>query len=217
VGIGVFGQHVVTVGGGHQGRSRGARQIDEAGVGHLLLGQAGVPLDLHVDVFPTEQVVVGAEDLGGTRRLPAQKRLGDGPAEVGGQRQQSLAVSGQGRQLERRCLAGGRLEVGFGNQAHEIAIALGCPSQQHQMTGTPLRVVDHAQLAAQDGLDVLLLAVLLKIDGAVKIAMIRHRHGRHAQLGHPRDQLRNAAQAIEEAVVGVDVEVDERAHGKSGR
>ena len=63
--------------------------------------------------------------------------------------------------------------------------------------------------AADDRLDAGLAAFLVKFDRAEKIAVVAQRQRGHFQLGGARGQLRDAAGAVEQAVLGVDVKMDE--------
>jgi hypothetical protein len=74
-------------------------------------------------------------------------------------------------------------------------------------------VVCHVDLAADDGLDALLGGLLRELDGAGERAVVGERDGGHLELGGAGGELRNAAGSVENGVLGVDVEVDERSLG----
>ena len=65
----------------------------------------------------------------------------------------------------------------------------------------------HVDLAADDGLDALPLAGPVEIDHPVHDAVVGDCHGGLAQLFDALCQAVDAAEAVEEAVLGVDVEV----------
>ena len=72
-------------------------------------------------------------------------------------------------------------------------------------------------LDADDRLDALGLRGLVEGDRAVQGAVVRDRHRIHALLGRRIDQLRDPAEAVEEAELGVDVEVREVVRGDRHR
>ena len=79
-------------------------------------------------------------------------------------------------------------------------------------------VVGDVDLAADDRLDSLRLRRLDEIDRARERAVIGERHRRHLELRRPLRQLWNPAGPVENRVLGVDVEVDERdsfGHGEA--
>ena len=67
----------------------------------------------------------------------------------------------------------------------------------------------HPHLGAEDGLDARLGAGLGQADGAVEAVVIGEGQGRLPQFGRPGDQGLDAAAAVEEGEVGVDMEVNE--------
>ena len=71
----------------------------------------------------------------------------------------------------------------------------------------------HIDLAADDGADALLFALLVEIDDAVHDTVIGDGDGGLAQGLGALDQPLDAAGAIEEAVFAVDVQMDKIGHG----
>ncbi len=55
-----------------------------------------------------------------------------------------------------------------------------------------------------------------KVHCAENISVVGHGHGRHAQFLRPLTELLHVASAVEHRVVGVEMEVDELGHVKSG-
>ena len=70
----------------------------------------------------------------------------------------------------------------------------------------------HISLDADDGLDLGLLAGFIKFNGAEHIAVIGERQRRHVALLRRVNEILDAARAVEQAVVGMIVEVDEAEH-----
>src|SRR5215471_12440201 len=69
------------------------------------------------------------------------------------------------------------------------------------------------ELAADDRLDSLLLRGIYKMDRAIDVAMVGHGHGLLPDLAHTRHQLLDVAGAVEERVIGMQMEMDEFGHG----
>ena len=72
------------------------------------------------------------------------------------------------------------------------------------------------RLQAEDRLDVGGLGLAEELDGAVEVAVVGDRQGGHPQRLGPPDQGRDLAGAVEQAVVAVAVQVDERPAGHRG-
>src|SRR5688572_32760907 len=67
----------------------------------------------------------------------------------------------------------------------------------------------HVQLGAQDGLDARLLRGEVEVDPAEEIAVIGQRDGGELEVFGLLHQLFELGGAVEEAVLGMDVEMDE--------
>ena len=109
-------------------------------------------------------------------------------------------------------------QVAGGGEFHEVLVALHALHQDQEvprrLPGAPGGLVETAprrdiQFAADDGLDTLLVGLLVKADGSEHIAVIGHGNGGHLVLLYFFEQIVQANGSIEEAVLGVNVEVDE--------
>ena len=79
-----------------------------------------------------------------------------------------------------------------------------------------LAVVDDVHLAAEDRLDALLGGGLVEVDRARHRAVVGERDGGHLELGRLPRERRDPARPVEDRVLGVDVQVDERrGHGRA--
>ena len=115
------------------------------------------------------------------------------------------------------------LQVGHADHVAEVAVALLVPAEEDQVAALGVQPVDlvrapppgrgHIDLTADDGLDPLPLAGPVEVHRAVHHAVVRDGHGALPQLPHPLGQTVDAAEAVQEAVLGVDVEMD-KAHGQ---
>ena len=153
-----------------------------------------------------------------------QVRGGDQAAEVGvafarlGQEHQVVGVldTGEGR-------SGGRARGGAAHEAAARAAAACRPEDVRRSVHTasprrpPLasswrfpRQRLHAHLGSEDGLQTASYAGLGKTNGAVEAVMVGKGQGRLPQLHRSIDQLGDAAASVEEAEVGVHVQVHER-------
>ena len=97
------------------------------------------------------------------------------------------------------------VQMRLGNELHEILIALLVAGEKRQVRGifttrgggfVVHRPWGKVNFTTNDRLDSSLLGSLVKLDRAKHIAMVRHRHSRHAEFFRPRHQLRNAHGAI---------------------
>ena len=79
-----------------------------------------------------------------------------------------------------------------------------------------MTLLRNINLAPDDGMDTLFRGFVIKLDGPEQVAMIRHRNRRHLLAFHDLDQLLDVARAIEERVVSVAVEVNERTFRHAG-
>ena len=62
-------------------------------------------------------------------------------------------------------------------------------------------------LGADDGLDALLAACTVELEGSVHVPVVGHCGRGHARLGHMRHQATDLVGAVEKAVVSVQVQV----------
>jgi hypothetical protein len=76
-----------------------------------------------------------------------------------------------------------------------------------------LPVVRHVHLAPEERLQAVLAGLPVQLHGARERAVVRERHRRHPELGRPRAEVGDSARPVEDRVLGVDVQVDERRLG----
>ena len=109
------------------------------------------------------------------------------------------------------------VEVRGGRQRQEVAVADVVLGQEDEVVVVRIGLallVGHAAggdvgLDADDRLDPRLLGGGVERDDPVHAPVVGERQRRHPLLGDALRHLRNAAQAVEQAELGVDVEVDE--------
>ena len=131
---------------------------------------------------------------------------------------------------EGRPLAFGVGQMGGGKEAAEVGVALAGLGEKHEVmrivggagAGVGLARVAarqerlHSYLGAEDRLDALLGAGLGEADGSVQAVVVGEGQSGLPQFGRSGHQFLDAAAAVEEREVRVDVQVDERGRGIGG-
>jgi len=112
------------------------------------------------------------------------------------------------------------LEIPGRGELDQVRVARVRLGQQRQVRVALLLrvpVLGDVDLAADDRLDALLRRVLVELHRAGERAVVRERDRRHLELGCARRERRNPAGAVEDRVLGVDVQVDEGRLGHGGQ
>ena len=211
----VLGGQIVAVVGADQGDARLLVEAQDALVDDRLVPDA-VVLELQVEAVLPEDlphlqgvplgVLVGAVD----------ELLGDLPGQAGGQGDEPPGVLPQ----ELHVNAGPDVEALHVAHAHQVAqvpVALLVPAEEDQVAALGVELVDllkagaalgcDVDLAADNGLDALLFAGPVEVDGPVHDAVVGDSHRRLAQLPYPAGQAVDAAEAVQQAVLRMDMEV----------
>ncbi len=202
---------------GDQGQAHVARGGREDAVEHALLLEA-VVLELDVERAGLERVAE-ASQLGAPRVLAlVEDALREHPAHAAGEADQALLVLLDEVEGDaRRELARG-LDMAAGDDADEVPVAGLAGGEEDQVVhglvaaGAALGVTGaarHVDLAAEDGLDALLLARLVELDGAEHVAVVGERHRSHAERLRPGDEVLDLERTVEQRVLRMDVEMDE--------
>ena len=198
-------------------QARGGGELRELGVDPLLLREACV-LDLDVRRVAAEDLREPVEVGGSVLSATLLERLADTAREAARQRHDALRVPLEQLPVDTRLVVVA-LEVAERGELDEVAVALVRLGEQRQVR-VALRllvtVVSDVHLAPEDRLDALLVALAVELDGAGERAVIGERDGGHLQLGRAGGQRGDAAGAVEDRVLRVDVEVDERRVACSG-
>src|SRR5687768_58913 len=214
--LGLVGSEVVDVLGGDERDAGLLRELDEVAVARLLFVELGVVLDLEEEVSRSEDVDVLAGDLLGLAELVHGQRLADGPAHAAREPDEPLGVLAKDLSIYTGLVVEA-LEVRDGGQLEEVAVALFGLAKKDDLVRL---VVDagsfvgqfierHESALPDDRLDLLLAALLVELDGAVDRRVIRQRDGVHIHLFGSLRQLIQLGQSLEEAVVAMNMEVDE--------
>ena len=191
-----------------------------------LLGQA-VVLELEEEVVLAEDVAVLAGDVSGQLPVLDLERLRDLAAEAGRQPDQALAVLRQVLAVDARLVVVA-VDVGVGDEPAQVLVAGVVLGEEDQVEGLAVglallvghRAAGDVRLHADDRLDPLVLRGLVEGDRAVERAVVRDGHRIHAGGGRRVHQLRDPAEAVEQAELRVDMEVGEvvggQGHGPDG-
>ena len=208
---------VVRVVGAHDRRPDRLGDVDGRGRHPPLLVEA-VGLDLHEVVVAAEDLLVPAGGGAGAAGVVGGEEARDLGVEAPGECQQPPGVGREQLPVHARLVVIA-LEVGRGDQPDQVAVAGEVPHEHGEvvraLVGAVLRAAlgplarRHVELAAEDRLDPFLLAGQVEVDGAEQVAVVGQRERREPELPRARDQLVELRGAVEQAVLGMDVQVDE--------
>ena len=213
VAFGVLLPEIVGVVGADQGNARLLVQAQQAPVHRDLLGNA-VILKLQIEVALAQNVLHGQGIFLGPVIVAVYQAAGNFSGQAGGQADKALRMPAQQVQIN----AGLDIEPvykGLAHQVRQIPVSRFVFAQQHQMTGFGVQLIGfvqpgapgHIYLAADDRMDALGLAGPIEVDGAVHNAVVRDGHSRLPQLLYQLRQVPDAAGAVQQAVLRVDVQM----------
>jgi hypothetical protein len=211
--LGIARVQVVEVVRHHERDPRRLRHVDHAAAGGELVGDV-VVLHLEEEVALAEDVAVDARGALGVLDLLLEERLVDLALEARGEPDQAFVAFGQNVPVDARLVVEAVDERG----RREL--------DQVPVPGEILREEDHVEVALaarailaragrdvrlhpEDRLDPRLLRLLVELDRPEQVAVVGERERGHAELGRALDHRVDLARAVEQAVVGVPVEVDE--------
>ena len=205
---------VVDVVGGDDGDVEGAAHLDELDVDPVELGHVAVALELEVEAGHALLEPQGG--VAGVVVAPVAEEAGDLAVEAAGEGDHALAVLLQELAVDAGLVVVA-LELGLGGEVEEVAVAGLVLGEQGEVVG--LLGVGQAVAAAgggevglhaDDGLDVGGAGLAVEVDDGVEDAVVGEADGVHAEGLGPLDELIDAAEAVEQAVLAVEVEVGER-------
>jgi len=176
-------------------------------------------------VLDLDEVVLAAEDVdkagrGLARVLPAlvQQVLRHQRCEASREPDEAPGVPGQGLQVRPRLVVE-PLQVGVADELQEVLVAADVAREEPQVENAPPLVAPallfkagalrEVELAADQWLDTLALGHRVEIYGAKQVAVVGEREGGHPELARPVRQPVDPAASVQEAVVRMDMEVDE--------
>ncbi len=190
-----------------------ARDLHDPLVG-LILRRHAVLLDLEVHVVGTECLhqLIG---VGPGLALPSLEQvLAETRLKAPRQHDDALGMRGHLGHVDGRLAALITLEEAVRAQLDQIAVAGRSGGEQRQVKPVkPSRcpahvIVDHVHFAAEDRLDVVPPRRREQLDGPVHHAVVGQRDRRLLERRGSRDQRVDVARAVEQRVLGVDMQVD---------
>ena len=220
--LGILGAQVVHVAGADHREAGVGGQGEQPGVDRAVLVDARV-LQLDVDVLAPEDLHEPVELLAGARRVARQERLAGAAGEAAGERDDAVGVLLEQLVVDARLVVVA-LEVAERAELDQVVVALGRLGQQREVVPVAVgrvlaraAVVDEVDLAAQKRLDARLAGAAVELDRARHGAVIGDPDRGHAELGRTLDELRDTAGAVQDRVLGVDVQMGVTRHGRSHR
>ena len=217
MGPGVLGLEVVRVIGPDEGCADRVGDPDRPRRDLALLLEP-VRLHLHEVMVLAEDLLIPAcrlERLGLVTRGELTAHLG---IEAPGEHEEPVGVLGEELPVHARLVVVA-LEVGLGDEPHEIGVAGLVAHEDGAVAGAlvaavlsrPLEAAPRrdVELRAEDGLHARLHAGRVEIDAAEEVAVVGQGEGGEAQLLRALDELLEARGAVEQAVLRVDVQVNE--------
>ncbi len=217
MGAGVGGLEIVGVVGPADRRAERLADPERAFRDPLLLREP-VGLHLHEVVVLAEDLLVPARRLPRLGLLPRRQEAAHLRVEASGQHEQTVRVLGEQLPVHPGLVVEA-LQVGLRDQLHEVGMARAV-ADQHGAVARALvaavlaRALEPAagrdvQLAAQDRLHPGLLAARVEVHAPEEIAVVGERDGGESQRLGLADELLELGRAVEQAVLRVDVQVDE--------
>ena len=207
----VLAAQVVHVGGRDERPAHLPGELDDRLVDLLLLGDP-VALDLEVDVLGTEDVDEVVQVRAGLREPAVDDAAARTRGEAARQRDDAVAVALQQLHVDARLAAVEALEEAGAGQLRQVLEADVVAREEREVVALDLALADRAvvdvvRLEAQDRLHAVLLAGLEQLHGAVHDAVVGQAEGRLPVLGRTGGELLDLARAVEQRVLGVNVEV----------
>ncbi len=195
-------------------------QAEKIGV-NLLLELKALVLDFKEEVAAAEDVLVLA--CGAPRALVVvlHQVLRKLAGEAAGEADESRGVLGKVL-LRDAGLAVEAVQRGFAGDADQVAVALLVFSKHEQgvivvalRIGAVVLLLADVELAAENGLDALLLRGLKEMHGSIDVAVVGDGDRGLADVLHALDELVHIAGAVEEGKVSMEMEVGELGHAPS--
>src|ERR1035437_3049986 len=211
---GVVAAQIVRVVGDHQRRAGFRRQPVDRRYQALVLFEV-VVLDFEEEIAFAEDVRIGVCGAAGFVVAVGQQDFGNVAAQAGGHADQPFGVPRE-QVLVDAGLVIEAFQEARGNQVDEVAIAfLGLAEQDQVIVAVGVAagfvaLLRNVDLAADDRAHAFALGGVVELDGAEQVAVVGHGDGGHLLLDDRIHELADFTSSIEEGVIGVAVQMDER-------
>ena len=210
---------VMRIVGRHQRKPEICGHLQQLGVDLILRGN---PVSLHLQVeAPGKDPAELLDDAPGAIGIPGEDRAAHHRRQAARGGDQSLAVVAEQVEIDPRLVVE-PFQIALRNQVHQVAIAgLVHREQQQVIDGVEAGVVAFASLfvearargdvglAAEDRLHAGAARLLVEVHRSEQVAVIRHRDSGHVERLYPLHQRAELDGAVEERVLGVEMEVRE--------
>ncbi len=210
----IVGVEVVDVARRDEGKPGGVRKLGEPGNDAGLLLEPGV-LELDVRRVAAEDLREPVEVGASVVATPLRESARDAARETSREGDDALRVTLEQLPVDARLVVVA-LEVAERRELDEVRVALVRLGEEREVRvalGLRVPVLGHVDLAADDRLDAGLARLAVQLDGARQRAVVGERHGRHVEPCCLLDERRDPARPVEDRVLRVDVEMDERRSG----
>ena len=219
VGPGMTSLEIVRVVRADHRRADGAGDPERLGHDPRLLVEP-VGLDLHEVVVLAEDLLIPAGGLSGPQRIGGAQESRDLGVQAPGEDEQPVGMLREELPIHAGLVIE-PLQVRLRHELDEVLVARAIPYEDREVVGPLIAAVlraalapapgRHVELAAEDRLDAGLLGGEIEIDRAEEVAVVGERDRRKLELLRLRDELLELGGAIEQAVLGMDVQMDELA------
>ena len=218
MGIRVVGVEIVAVVGGHQGQVGGLRDLQQGVVDDFLFGQT-VGLQFQVEAAGIDVRVFPGQAQGLVHVL-GQDGAGNFARDAGRKAGEALGVAAQQLLVHARLVVK-TVQKAVADQLDQIMIALLVLGQEDQVVtaarqfrGLVRMIVADVNLAAENGLDAEILAGRVEIGRAEHVAVVGDGAGGHAVILGAGAEILDADGAVQQAVFGMAMQMDEIGHGR---
>ena len=219
--MGVGGLQIVHVVGADQRQPEIPGDRRQPAVDEALLFDP-VPLHLEKEIVRPQDVAIRCRCFDGLAVLLMREAFGDLALQTAAQADQSLRVLSEQRLVDARLVVE-PFGVPGRHQLDQVVVALIGLGEQHEVVlrrarhaAAVLAVTRrHVDFAAEDGVQPARPRVIVKDHRREHVSVLGDRDRRHLQLDGLIQQFVDAARAVEQRELGVQVKVDELAHSHS--
>src|SRR5215467_9344496 len=179
-------------------------------------------LDLEIEVLFAENVSILSCSSASSLVVVFHQPFSNFALQTSGKTDQPAGMLGQ-KLLAHTRLVVEAMKRGLGRNLDQVAVPLFVLGKHQKMVisvalgGSAVIVfLADVEFATDDRLHTLLVGGVHEVNGAKDVAVIRHSNSRHPKLFHVLTKFFNVAGAIQQGIVGVQVQVDELGHGSIG-
>ena len=214
---GIFTAQVMRVVGGDERNASFYGKTIDLGREALVLFQA-VVLNLEEEILLAEDVAISVRQAAGVFVFIVEDGFVKIAAQACREADQAFRMGGEQVLIDARLVVKA-IKEGRRNHLDEVLVAFLVFAEQDEMVVTVgigaglVPLLRNIHFAADNGMDPLRFGGVVEADRAKEVAVIRHSNGGHFLLGDDLHELVDFARAIEQRIVGVVVEVNERNFG----